>query len=765
MLKTKKKLNVKKKDNNKKENISKNEKNILSKSQQIEISKEKIGFNCFEKKNGLSIIKFIFDIKEKLIHFNNKKNGKILFNLLVKNAIASHLIDNDKRNNKKRLSKAFNKYKNICLYEKILGDIKSKYNLNERKNENLIITKTCNNVIANRIKRKDNIINKVIDNFKIKNNADNAKSFIITKKINNLQIIGCNNKDTKENIQIMPTMSIAIIKEEKLTYNKFENAKCIITKENKLSLNKSRPCLRKLEVTKVINNLNIVNGKNNLELRIVKLINKFSIKRTNKLHLILNKVEKFSIKPTKRVPNNLYISYNVNNLLIEATKNENALYNGKLLNKFINERIITKVKSLNLIAKKSKEYIITKNKNYSIEGKIVTAKKTDNEFPSKNQKNLIIIKVNKNFYIKGIKKVCNEPTITKVVDKFNVRGQNKQIKEKMNNYIITKVINKFHIVNNKSEDIIPLKDLEKNKKFNIVDLIITKVINKLNIYGNKNNEMIVTKNISVSVKKNNNRNQNELVITKTKKFSIDKENKQYEVKRDNYIINKVNNFYLSKSTKTLIAHFEDNSNVIVKVQNVSLIKNKKDDYAIEKKNNFYLEKKQRVIEIDYSSNIAILIERDEEKFQSTENKLKKVLLPIKLKNILLKINKKQTLQTLAESNFCVNKKQNIKKSDNLIINRVIKLEYVDRKENGGKNVAEKIKKEGQNKEKKIILRFQTVKILKKRREKNVFQPVVQKIQLKNILRRNFILWKKITEAEKMKSNFMEKNEEKNGNVF
>jgi hypothetical protein len=701
-----------------------------------------------------------------LIHFNNKKNGKILFNLLVKNAIASHLIDNDKRNNKKRLSKAFNKYKNICLYEKILGDIKSKYKLNERKNENLIITKTCNNVIANRIKRKDNIINKVINNFKIKNNADNAKSFIITKKINNLQIIGCNNKDTKENIQIMPTMSIAIIKEEKLTYNKFENAKCIITKENKLSLNKSRPCLRKLEVTKVINNLNIVNGKNNLELRIVKLINKFSIKRTNKLHLILNKVEKFSIKPTKRVPNNLYISYNVNNLLIEATKNENALYNGKLLNKFINERIITKVKSLNLIAKKSKEYIITKNKNYSIEGKIVTAKKTDNEFPSKNQKNLIIIKVNKNFYIKGIKKVCNEPTITKVVDKFNVRGQNKQIKEKMNNYIITKVINKFHIVNNKSEDIIPLKELEKNKNFINIDLIITKVINKLNIYGNKNNEMIVTKNISVSVKKNNNRNQNELVITKTKKFSIDKENKQYEVKRDNYnyIINKVNNFYLNKSTKTLIAHFEDNSNVIVKVQNVSLIKNKKDDYAIEKKNNFYLEKKQRVIEIDYSSNIAILIERDEEKFQSTENKLKKVLLPIKLKNILLKINKKHTLQALAESNFIANKKQNIKR-DNLIINRVIKLEYVDRKENDGKNMAKKSIKEGGNKEKKIILRFQTVKILRKRREKNILQPVVQKIQLKNILRRNFILWKKITEAEKLKSNFMEKNEEKNGNAF
>ena len=120
---------------------------------------------------------------------------------------------------------------------------------------------------------------------------------------------------------------------------------------------------------------------------------------------------------------------------------------------------------------------------------------------------------------------------------------------------------------------------------------------------------------------------------------------------------------------------------------------------------------------------------------------------------------------MAESNFCVNKKQNIKKRDNLIINRVIKLEYVDRKENGGKNVAEKVKKEGQNKEKKIILRFQTVKILKKRREKNILQPVVQKIQLKNILRRNFILWKKITEAEKMKSNLMEKNEEKNGNVF
>lgn len=545
-------------------------------------------------------------------------------------------------------------------------------------------------------------------------------------------------------------------------------------KRNKLSLNKNRPCLSKLEVSKVINNLNIVNGKNNNELRIVKLINKFIMKGANKQHLIFNKIAKFNIKPIKRVQSNLYIPNNVNNLLIEATKNENAFYNGKMLNNFVNERIITKVKSLNLIAKKSKEYIITKNKNYFIEGKIVTAKKTDNEFPSEKQIkqiNLIITKVNKNLYIQGIKKICNEPIITKVVDKFNVKGQNKQTKEKMINYIITKVIDKFHIVNTKSEDInIPLKDTEKNKNFNNKDLFITKVINKLNIYGNKNNEMIVTKNISkfnilsLSGKKNNNANENKLIITKTKIFSLDKKNKQYEIKRDNYIINKVNNFYLKKSPKSLIAHFEDNSNVIVKAQNVSLLKNKRTDYTIEKKNNFYIDKKERVIEIDYSSNIAILIERDEEKFQSTENKLKKVLLPIKLKNILLKINKKHTLQALAESNFIANKKQNIKR-DNLIINRVIKLEYVDRKENDGKNMAKKSIKEGGNKEKKIILRFQTVKILRKRREKNILQPVVQKIQLKNILRRNFILWKKITEAEKLKSNFMEKNEEKNGNAF
>jgi hypothetical protein len=346
----------------------KNEKSILSKSQQIEISKEKIGFNCFEKKNDLSIIKFIFDIKEKLIHFNNKKNGKILFNLLVKNAIASHLIDNDKRNNKKRLSKAFIKYKNICLYEKILDDIKSKYKLNERKNDNLIITKTCNNAIVNKIKRKDNIINKVANNFIIKNNVDNAKSFIIIKKINNLQINGCNNRDLKENIQIMPTMSIAIIKNEKINNNKFENAKCIIAKENKLSINKNKPFLSKFEISKVINNLIIVNSKNNLELRIVKLINKFSIKGANKQHLIFNKVEKFNIKPIKQVKRDLYISNSVNSLIIEATKNENALYNGKMLNKFMNERIIIKVESFNLIAKKSKEYIITKNRNYFIEG-------------------------------------------------------------------------------------------------------------------------------------------------------------------------------------------------------------------------------------------------------------------------------------------------------------------------------------------------------------------------------------------------------------
>jgi hypothetical protein len=58
-------------------------------------------------------------------------------------------------------------------------------------------------------------------------------------------------------------------------------------------------------------------------------------------------------------------------------------------------------------------------------------------------------------------------------------------------------------------------------------------------------------------------------------------------------------------------------------------------------------------------------------------------------------------------------------------------------------------KEEKNKGKKITFRFKEIKVLKKKSTKDIFKPLVSKIQLKNEMKNKFIYWKKlIKEKEK-----------------
>ena len=56
-------------------------------------------------------------------------------------------------------------------------------------------------------------------------------------------------------------------------------------------------------------------------------------------------------------------------------------------------------------------------------------------------------------------------------------------------------------------------------------------------------------------------------------------------------------------------------------------------------------------------------------------------------------------------------------------------------------------KEEKNKGKKITFRFQGIKVIKKKSRKDIFRPLVNKIQLKNEMKNKFIYWKKLTKKK------------------
>ena len=240
-------------------------------------------------------------------------------------------------------------------------------------------------------------------------------------------------------------------------------------------------------------------------------------------------------------------------------------------------------------------------------------------------------------------------------------------------------------------------------KQNKPNLIITKTISKFNIVNNK--EYIVSK---AKTKRN------EYIITKTKIFNINKSpNNEYNndkkvidndsqtytklPKNNNYIINKRHTFSLSK----------------IKINN------------------------NKNLEINFCPYLTISNNKKENKDKQslkTENKLKKMILPLKLKNILTKNVKIQIF--------------------NLLKNKA-KLIALEKNKN----------KEEKNKGKKITFRFQGIKVLKKKSRKDIFRPLVNKIQLKNEMKNKFIYWKKLTKEKGMESSSQENENENSNNSF
>lgn len=717
----------KKKINNDKNKIRYKNKNIL-----IEVNEEQSS-NENDKCN-ISWIKSIFNLKDKIIILNRRKNGKALTNYLVKNSIISHIIQNDEIMKKKRLLNAFNKFKNNCFYERILDSIKT------NKAKNLMITKISHDYYVTKKKPIIYKINKVINDLSIFSKDDSAKSrdennFIISKKINYFQINANANDNKKRCIKIESAMSIAIVKKPKLinlsvekplneisikgnknseliinNLNeeikklkmqlklnlKFQKSKCLISKDDKFSIKKVKPKPIEFKISKNINDFNILNKTPKIfkNPERINFIDNFIIKRENKKQILkLNKVDKFCLKSKvkNRNSDNLFITRVIKKLSI----NGNASLPKDQTKKFDQEPVITKIISnFKIVKKKPQEYIISKiAKNVFIEGKIVTAP------PKKN--NFIITKVNKQFNIKNIKRI-NENIITKV-NKFNIKSY-----KKVDNPLVINAIKSFNIKGNENK--------RKETK-----LFITKEESKISIFGNKNRNLFLKEekiiSNSYSYVKYNKQN---LIITKTiSKFNIINNKKQIVSKQKS----KANEYII---TKTKILNIKNSINDKKVIDNDTQTYTKlpnNNNYIINKRYSFSLSKikinNNKNLEIIFCSNLTISNNKEENKDKQnlkTENKLKKMILPLKLKNIL----KKNTQIIFFH----------------MLINRA-KLITVEKNKN----------KEEKNKGKKITFRFQGIKVIKKKSRKDIFRPLVNKIQLKNEMKNKFIYWKKLTKKK------------------
>ena len=740
----------KKKINNDKNKIRYKNKNIL-----IEVNEEQSSNE--NDKCSLSLIKSIFNLKDKLIILNRRKNGKALTNYLVKNSIISHIVQNEEIMKKKRLLIAFNKFKNNCFYKRILDTVKT------NKNRNLMITTMSHDYYVTKRKPIIYKINKVINDLSIFSKDDSAKSrlgnnFIISKKINDFHInVNANenkNKNKEKCIKIESAMSIAIVKKPKLINlsiekplnkisikgsknneliinnlneeikklkmqlklnNKFQKSKCMIAKDDKFSIRKEKPQPIEFKISKNINNFSILNKTPKIftNFEIIKVIDKFTIKRENKNQILkLNKIDKFCLKSKAKNGNNdnLFITRVINKLSI----NGNASLPKDQIKKFEQEPVITKIISnFKIVKKKPQEYIISKiSKNFFIEGKIVTAS------PKKN--NFIITKVCKQFNIKNFKKT-NENIFSKV-NKFNIKS-------------CKKVVNPFVINAIKSFNIKGNGNTKKETK-----LTISKEENKISIFGNKKRNLFLKEekilSNSYSYTKQNKQN---LIITKTNsKFYIINKKKHISsnIKRNEYIITKTKILNINKSLKNRYNNdkkiIDNNTQTYTKLTN-------NNSYIINKRYSFVLSKikinNNKNLEINFCSNITLSNNNKEENKDKqtlkTENKLKKMLLPLKLRNILTK---------------------NIKINFFHILINNAKLMSLEKNKS----------KEEKNKGKKITFRFQGIKVIKKKSRKDIFKPLVTRIQLKNEMKNKFIYWKKLVKEKEMESSSQE-NEIENEN--
>ena len=240
-------------------------------------------------------------------------------------------------------------------------------------------------------------------------------------------------------------------------------------------------------------------------------------------------------------------------------------------------------------------------------------------------------------------------------------------------------------------------------------------------------------------------NKQNFIITKTNsKFYIINKKKHISsnVKRNEYIITKTKILNINKSPNNRYNNdkkiIDNNTQTYTKLTN-------NNSYIINKRYSFVLSKikinNNKNLEINFCSNITLSNNNKEENKDKqtlkTENKLKKMLLPLKLRNILTK---------------------NIKINFFHILINNAKLMSLEKNKS----------KEEKNKGKKITFRFQGIKVIKKKSRKDIFKPLVTKIQLKNEMKNKFIYWKKLAKEKEMESSSQEneiENENDNKSFF
>lgn len=466
-----------------------------------------------------------FSIINGINPINNKnKNNFKEYNLVINKIISDNIIQRNRIYGKN--------FKNLVINKQI-----SKFNINQKKRKEFIITKEINKNIT--------------QNDKFKNKVNISFSNLNLQSLKNIEIRGEANKY-------------------------FKKEQLFISENNQLRINNIYNKKKEYVIDKVINQIitlkddiityedKIINylDKNRHLLDKIKQCFNLMKQNFNNNELVINKINKIKINKMKKRDNIISKSIN-NNLMIS---------NNKLRNNYIITKIVNKLSIMNSINRNKNNFIITKvTKNFNVKGI---------DYDDEDEDTIdVYISISKTYQLT-----------------INSSQAKKEIQPKIpNNLIINKIINESII------DKIILRNKNTENRFNENKLIINKIINNYNIHKckkngcnftlynirsniNHSNEYIITKvQDKLSFKSTKNLNKN-LIINKT--------NCNYNIKgiisKDNYnehklVINKIANINLKKLEKKV--------NVITKTINEKIISNNIFDNSQDNNKRFIINKK------------------------------------------------------------------------------------------------------------------------------------------------------------------------------
>ena len=514
----------------------------------------------YEKTNEISSINNINIIN----HKKNKDkdfiiNRKITVEILKTKKdeckdVSNHNLNANINNSKNTI---INKIKSFSIINNTNNAKKSNFN-----EYNLIINKIFSDNIfqKNKIFDKNLVINKQISKFNI--NQKKRKEFIITREIN--KNIAQNDKLRNKvyipfsNLNLQSLKNIEIRGE----VNKyFKKEKLLISDNNQLKIQNIYNKKPEYSIDKVINQ--IINLKDDImtyEDKIINYLNKnrdllekikksfnLSKKFFNNNELVINKVKKMKINKMKK-RDNIISKSRYNNFII-SNKN-------KLTNNYIITRIENKLSILNNKNRNINNFIITKvTKNFNVKGidyddededtfdVYISISKTYQLTINSSQSKIIQPKAPKNLIINKVVNDC-------IIDRIIKRNKNTECRFNENKLIINKIINNYNIQKYKKNDYILCKS--NNNNFILsksrcgvrhsCEYIITKVQDKFNIRSSKD----INKN---------------LVINKTKC--------NYNIQGIIPSIN--NNYFINKIINIKLRQIEKKENIITKIINEKII--------------------------------------------------------------------------------------------------------------------------------------------------------------------------------------------------